>query len=42
LEINAKGIVMALKEPYLNNPRCQPGVDDAARLISSEEAEYKE
>jgi len=31
---------MALKEPDLNNPRCQPGVKQLVVIISSEGAEY--
>jgi hypothetical protein len=31
---------MALKEPYMNNPRRQPGVKKHTTIISSEGAEY--
>jgi hypothetical protein len=41
-EVNAGGIVMAQNEPDVNNPRCQPGVDDSTQYISSERAEYRE
>ncbi|MCX6261520.1 MAG: hypothetical protein NTY95_11955 [Bacteroidia bacterium] len=33
--------IVDLKEPYLNNPRYQPGVNDPTSFISSEGAEYK-
>jgi hypothetical protein len=33
--------MLALKEPNMNNPWRQPGVDDHQSLSSSEGAEYK-